>query len=296
MNYTIEEEWIHLQIDESCHGKTIVQWLEELYIGKKSRYFLFLNQDIVLDHQKATPTTQMISGQRLSLRIFQSEDIDFVPDNVPLSILYEDEFILAVSKPCGIIVHPDDKSKRNTLANAVAGYYQTTHQQHTVRYLHRLDENTSGIVLFSKCPFFQPWLDHQLAQKEIQRIYLAVVQKVLRPQEKWTVNQPIARDRHDSQKMRVSPTGKQAVTHFEVIKVNPNQHLSLLQCQLETGRTHQIRVHLAYQKTPLVNDSLYSAQMMQGRMMLHSWKCRYQHPLTHKIIEIEDKIPKEFLI
>ena len=294
MTLRIDTPWLRFSVSAEAEGQTIAELLAPWGCSKAARYKLEIEQKITLNGQPVRQSAKVKVGDELALKVFQQEEPDFVPWAIPVRILYEDELILAVSKPAGMIVHPDNKGKTGTLANAVAAYYLRTGQHCTVRPIHRLDEGTSGIVLFSKCPFFQPKLDQALARKQIARTYLAVVSGVMKPKDRLTLDKPIGRDRHNAKAYRISPTGKPAVTHVEVLRCRQKEKQTLVRCQLETGRTHQIRVHLASIQRPVVNDPLYNPRPVQGRMKLHAWKCAWTDLVSGRQVEITDEPETEF--
>lgn len=291
MDFRIENDV--LQLRYQGERMPCEQWLQQWHLSRPSRSRLFQQRQILIRDQPVLPQTLLQSGDWLTLRIFGPQAVDEKPWDYPLRIVAEDELILAVSKPSGIIVHSDGTGNPHTLAHAVAHYYLQSGQHCSVRPLHRLDEGTSGILLFCKCPFFQPWFDAQMAQKAISRTYLALVEGALPSGFTRTVSQPIGRDRHQAGKMRISATGKPAQTRFEVIRSWPRQRRSLLRCQLKTGRTHQIRVHLASLGHPVVGDRLYGKADAE-RLMLHSWQCRWQDPLRECVRQITDPPAPEF--
>ncbi len=194
------------------------------------------------------------------IKAFNPTPIDFVGEYMKLHIVYEDDLLLIVDKPSGIMVHPDSKEGLGTLSNGVARYYEENGMETSVRPLHRLDTETSGLVIFSKSPVLQPHFDALLAAKDIQRSYYAFVDGFYRKGQKVTIEKKIGRDRHNAKKRRVSESGEYAKTHVECLASNREANVSLVKCQLETGRTHQIRVHLESEKHPLISDPLYGTR------------------------------------
>lgn len=280
---------IHIEDDISINDL-----LEAYHISKKQRYLLYLNKQILVNKQPVAQNQPLNRGDELSIRIFIDEPIDFYEDELPLDVVYEDDVLLLVNKPAGMLVHPDHKDGHHTLANAVAHYYQKTHQQHTIRPIHRLDYETSGLVLFCKCSFFQPFLDAMLAEKKIARNYLAIVSGSMKPHVTRTIDAPIGSDRHVNNKYRISKSGKSAITHVTCLKENQRKKISLLECQLETGRTHQIRVHLASIQRPILADPIYGVPSSYiSRCALHAYKLTLLHPMSMKTMTFEILMPDD---
>lgn len=234
-------------------------------------------------------------GNRLRLRLFPDREAGFEPWWHPLDVLYEDDYCLVADKPAGLNVHPDGNgSGEGTLAGAVAFHYAATGQRVKVRHIHRLDRMTSGPVLYAKNDFAQAKLDEWMRQKQIDRTYVAVVRGIpAKPH--GTIRAPIGRDRHVSGKRRVSPGGDMAVTHYELVESFAAAGVSLLRLRLETGRTHQIRVHLSHIGHPIVGDGLYGESDPRiGRQALHGERLAFPHPLTGEPLEIFSPFPADF--
>ena len=189
-------------------------------------------------------------------------------------------------------IHLLRQNKDYTLNNTyVSYYYQQTHQDLPIRYLHRLDRDTTGLVMFCKCALLQPYFDALIASKEIKKTYLAIIQGHL-PKREMTIDLPIGQDRHSKNKMCISKTGKDALTHFKEIKTKGNY--TLIECQIETGRKHQIRVHLNSLHHPLIGDQLYGkSSPFINRMALHAYRLEFVHPLTYQTMIIECTLPKD---
>lgn len=268
--------------------------LTKYKISKKQRYLLYLNRQIFVNHLPVTQNKSLNKKDELAIQVFINELVDFNADELPLDVIYEDDVLLIVNKPAGMLVHPDHKEGHDTLANAVAHYFHITHQQHTIRPIHRLDYETSGLVLFCKCPFFQPFLDAMLAEKKIARNYQAIVSGAMKPQFTRTIDAPIGSDRHVNNKYRISKTGKNAVTHVTCLKENQRKKISLVECQLETGRTHQIRVHLASIQRAILSDPIYgSPSPLIDRCALHAYKLTLLHPMSMKTMSFEIEMPED---
>lgn len=266
-------------------GKSVREFLAYFKRSRKNIYLDFLNQRIQVNGNSIKEDYCLRQSDELV--VYKDENkIDFEPSLKRCEVLYEDDLLLAVHKEKGIIIHDD--SSNDALANQVAAYYLYSEQIHPVRYLHRLDRETSGIVLFSKELFFQPLLDEMMQKKEIHRCYYAWVKGKMKIGS-FTINKPIGKDRHVNGKMCISSTGKDAITHVEVIRSKGDY--TLVRCILETGRTHQIRVHLASIGHSIVNDELYGTRDVKySQMALWAYQLKFVHPITHESMCIEDNL------
>lgn len=230
-------------------------------------------------------------GKQLRLRLFPKERPGMPGDWMDLNVLYEDDFAIIVNKPSGIEIHPSQKGQRGTLANGLAAYYEATGQACRVRPVHRLDKETTGPVLFAKNELAHAKFDQAMREKKIDRLYIAVAEGIIE-QDKGVINKPIGQDRHHSTKRRVSETGDPAVTRFEV--VDRFAEHTLVRLRLETGRTHQIRVHLSSINHPIAGDGLYGGNRHYiKRQALHGEKLIWLHPWTGKRIETRAPLPED---
>ncbi len=214
-------------------------------------------------------------------------------EDIPLDILYEDEYFLAVNKPAGMVAHPVKHYQDGTLANALAYYLSRGTISRQVRLVHRLDKDTSGLVLVSLNPIVHQKLIEALQAKRIRKIYWALV--VGTPPETGTIDAPIAPDENVSSRHKVAPHGKEAVTHFRTLR-SWGQKASLVELELETGRTHQIRVHLAHLGHPLLGDFLYgipTAKDPINRQALHAKQLCFLHPVSGEEIQLEAPLPAD---
>ena len=285
MKYTRNENSIVIFPSQQYEKKSVRDFLDEYLISRKNRYLLLQNRQILLDGKPVTSDEQLIGSQPITLLI-PPEEPDWKPATAPCKVVYEDDFVYIVHKEPGCIIHgvADD----DTCLNAMAARYQLDHQiLSPVRPLHRLDKDTQGLVLYSKIPFFQPWLDSQLAEKQISRHYLAITRGRCKPHTKAVYKDRIGRDRHKNGVYRISKTGVEAVTRTECL-AEKNGYL-LFACELETGRTHQIRVHLAGHGFPIVNDPLYGTPSRDFRHMgLWADEITFRSPITRKKHRIHD--------
>ena len=217
---------------------------------------------------------------------------DITPEDLPLDIRYEDEWLLIINKPAGQLVHPTTKESSGTVGNALMHYFAAKGEAHAFHPVHRLDRDTSGLLLVAK----EPQIQYQLSPKgckNFQREYQAIIQGELTPAA-GLVDAPIARALPSIILRKVSPDGQSARTHYRTVKTNGQ--LSLIELQLETGRTHQIRVHMAHLGHPLLGDDLYGGNMDYiQRQALHAFRLSFKHPMTGEKLSITAPPPADFL-
>ena len=224
------------------------------------------------------------------------ENKEYVPskfkgENIPLDIVYEDEDIVIINKRSGMVVHPASGNYENTLVNALIYRYNLDDTNLRSGIVHRIDKDTSGLVIIAKNDKALELLTEMFKNKEIKKTYLAIVDGVIN-NKSGTINAPITRDVKDRKKMMVGKDGKNSITHFYVLKTfKNNTYLSL---NLETGRTHQIRVHMAYIGHPITNDKVYGKENTSFGQYLHASKLEFIHPITKKEIKVEAELPEEF--
>ena len=293
MKYKKNGEFIELIIDDKYVDKTILEFFQEYYQSKKLIHQLRMNQQIDLNQQsiKQNFHTILKTGDCLKFPFFLEEPIDFIPEDIPLEIVYEDDLILIINKPPHLEVHPSDKEGVGTLVNAVAFYYQQTKQNRRIRYIHRLDRDTTGLILFVKNYFLHSYYDALLKDRLIKRFYIAIVSSQPRKKQ-GIINLPIGRDRHHNQRQVVSKSGQTAITHYRVLKTFSDY--SLIECQLQTGRTHQIRVHMKAINCPIIGDTLYhEPSPLIKRQALHAYKITFPHAFTKELVTFEIDPPND---
>ncbi len=222
-------------------------------------------------------------------------EINIEKENIPLDIVYEDEYLLIINKKSGMVVHPAPGNYSGTLVNALLYKFDLdgVGEKNRPGIVHRIDKDTSGLLVVAKTEKALEVLSNMIKNKEVKREYIAIVDGVIN-HEKGTIDAPIGRDKKNRQKMAVTDeNGKNSITHFEVLKRFNNY--TLVKCILDTGRTHQIRVHFSYIKHPVTNDPLYGKEIIEGYgQFLHSKRINFTHPFTNKKIDIETDIPIEF--
>lgn len=231
-------------------------------------------------------------GSRLRLHLFPDEPQAGGEEWTDVDFLYEDDFCLVADKPAGMKVHPTAEGEKGTLLQAIAARLAAEGQRCRPRHIHRLDEDTTGPVLFAKYAWVQTILDARMREKSIGRTYVAVVQGKL-AKAKGRINAKIGKDRHHPTRRRVSSTGETAITLYERLETYSNA--SLVRLTLETGRTHQIRVHLSHLGHPLIGDVLYGGRRDAiGRQALHGEALAFPHPFTNELTQVLSPWPPDF--
>ena len=233
------------------------------------------------------PSDILLPGE--TIQVCWPIECNIVPSDLPLSIAFEDEWLMAVNKSAGMLVHPTVARETETLANAVIHYYNQQHLSLGFHPVHRLDRNTSGLLLIAK----QPNIQHQLinAQKNFSRIYLAVCHG--HPADmNGTINLPIGRCPDSIIQRQITPHGQTAITHYR--QLQKLQNTCLLELELDTGRTHQIRVHLSAIGHPLLGDTLYGSKSpLIQRQALHAARLQFHHPISGQLIVIHSPLPDD---
>ncbi len=264
---------------------------DTFHLGKKARHELRMSPELTLDgSDKPNWEGKLSAGQILTVPL-QKENAAKI-ESGPLEVSYEDDFILVLNKPAGVKTHPNSPNETGTLANFAAAYlmHDPTSSPFAV---HRLDQETSGLVLFAKNPLSLAAFSWQLEARNIHRTYLALVSG--KTPETLTIQEPIGTDRHHPNKMRISASGKNAITHLERLETYPND-TSLVRLKLETGRTHQIRVHLKSIGHPIIGDHLYGGAKLAKRTLLHAEELEFFHPFLNQMLVVKKEPPTDFTI
>ena len=282
-------------ITENDIPNTIQTFLQEKdYSSQVIKELKKMPESILIDGRWEYVRHELTAGETLTTRIQEtdiSEKIPPVPMN--LDIVYEDEDIMVINKPADMPIHPSLNNYYNSLANGLAWYFEKQGKPFIFRCVNRLDRDTSGLTIIAKHMLSAGILSSMVARREIHREYLAIVRGRIAP-ESGTIDAPICRvgdsiiERHvDFEK------GERAVTHYELAEYK-NGH-SLLSIHLETGRTHQIRVHMKYIGFPLIGDSLYNPEPLSGinRQALHSYRLQFVHPITRQAMEFVAPLPED---
>ncbi len=245
---------------------------------------------------KASYKTKL--GDEITIQKEEPKKVDIIAQDIPIEVLYEDEDIIVVNKPKGIVVHPANGNPDGTLVNAIMNLCGNSLSgiggEIRPGIIHRLDKDTSGVLIVAKNDMAHINISNQIKNRQTKKIYIALVRGVIKENEA-TIDMPIGRSKKDRKKMAVTKDGKEAVTHFKVLKRYDN--FTLLEIKIDTGRTHQIRVHLAEIGYPIVGDYVYSNGKnpfnVEGQM-LHAKQIEFVHPRTGEDMKIEAPIPKYF--
>ena len=293
-------EPILLQTSEEDRGTRLdaflARSLEEL---TRSAAAKAIEEGRVLVNGKAPSKSLKLTGnETIEFTPEEPAPIDAVPQDIPLTVVYEDDDVIVVNKPSGLVVHPAPGHPDGTLVNALLFHCGASLSGvgGALRpgIVHRIDRDTSGLIIAAKNDYAHQFLSAQLADHTLARTYECIVVGNLR-EDRGTVDAPIARDSRDRKRMAVVPGGRRAVTHWTVLARYPGY--THVQCRLETGRTHQIRVHMAYLGHPILGDTVYGAKKpvpgLTGQC-LHAVGLQFIHPRTKELVSLSCPLPGEF--
>lgn len=245
-----------------------------------------------VDGEAATARLKVKSGEAVDVTLTaRPVDSAFLPEAIALTVVHEDDDILVIDKPAGLVVHPGNGNWAGTMLNALLHHAPGARGLPRAGIVHRLDKDTSGLLVVAKTEAAQIDLVRQLQERTMKRTYLALARgRIARP---GSIEAPIGRHPTHRTRMAVVPGGKPALTHYRVRERLPAH--TLLECDLETGRTHQIRVHLASIGHPLEGDALYAGrgERLLGRQALHAWKLALRHPASGRIVRFESPLPAD---
>lgn len=281
------------QIDKDDHYDNILHVLKEQFLLSDRLITKLKKANKIYLNDLPTYTKKSVTvGDTVSVLIdFEEDNSNIVASNIPLDIIYEDDYLLVINKPANIAIHPSILHFDNSLSNGVKFYFDKLGLKKKIRIVNRLDRNTSGIVVFAKNEYIQECLIKQMKTKELKKEYLAIAKGILESKS-GTLNFPIARKEGSIIERTVSSDGDSAITHYDIVKEFNN--LSLVHIVLETGRTHQIRVHFSYIGHPILGDTLYgSPSELINRQALHSYKLTFIHPVTKKVLSLEAPLPND---
>jgi len=259
---------------------------------------------VLIDKKIMRPRDKIHGGERVEIQAEIEAQISASPENIPLEIVFEDEYLIIINKPAGLIVHPGAGNPQHTLMNALLHYDQKLEQVSRAGIVHRLDKDTSGLLVIARTPQSHTSLIQQLQARNIRREYVTIVSGVMTAG--GTIDQPIGRHPKHRTRMAVVKNGRSATTHYRIIR--KYRHHTQLQIILETGRTHQIRVHMAWRHYPIIGDPVYGTkkQLIKGmdsnlanivtsfpRQALHAHAIQLMHPHSDELMTWEVSIPED---
>ena len=283
----------HYQITENEQNTTVLDFLRKKGFSRHILSSMKADKEaLTRNGQRIGGREHLLAGDHFRVRLLETVDSDgIVPVSMPLSILYEDEDILVVNKPADMPVHPSLGNYTNTLANGVAAYLETKGESCPFRCINRLDRDTSGALILAKNALSAAILSVQMRNRQISRTYLAIVEGI--PRQSGTISAPISRAADSVIERRIDfENGESAITHYQLLEVKNNH--SLLEIHLETGRTHQIRVHMGYIGHPLPADYLYNPVYDTfKRQPLHSLQLKFCHPITGTPMCLMAPVPED---
>ena len=287
LNYTIQDEKGRLD-------KVLTEVFSQF---SRSQIQGWLKDERVTVNEEVTRANYKVKqGDKIEINRPEPRVIEAVAQDIPLDVIYEDDEVMVINKPQGMVVHPSAGHPDGTLVNALMNHsdkLSTINDVIRPGIVHRIDKDTSGLLMVAKNDEAHLFLADQLKERKALRKYVALVHGVI-PHDKGTITAPIGRSKDNRQKQAVVKDGKLAVTHFEVLE--RFSEFTLVECQLETGRTHQIRVHMNYIEFPIAGDPLYGPRKtLQGDgQFLHAKTLGFEHPKTHEVMTFSSDLPEVF--
>lgn len=254
--------------------------------------------DVQVNGVKKKLSYKVQVGDNITIHIPEVKETNLKPQEIPIEVIYEDDDIIVVNKPKGLVVHPANGNPDGTLVNAIMAICKESLSgiggELRPGIVHRLDKDTSGLLIVAKNDKAHIAMSEQIKDRKVKKIYIALVRGVI-GEDEATIDMPIGRSTKDRKKMAVTKNGKQAITHFRVLKRYPKY--TLLEIKIDTGRTHQIRVHMAEVGHPVIGDTVYSNGKnsfgVEGQM-LHARSLEFAHPITGKTMHLIAELPQYF--
>ncbi|MFP3881010.1 MAG: RluA family pseudouridine synthase [Actinomycetota bacterium] len=288
---------VELQVPDALDGSRVDKAIAELFDVSRAVASGVVEEGVLVDGSEAAASDRVRAGQVIVCRR-PKDTMRLAPEAVDFEIVYEDQSVIVVDKPAGVVVHPGSGRTSGTLAAGLLDRYPELEGVGAADrwgLVHRLDKDTSGVIVVARTSVAFDQLTAELRRREIERVYVALVEgRMSAPT--GTVDAPIGRDPSRPTRRAVVPGGKHARTHYEVVRYYQESDVSLLEVRLETGRTHQIRVHLAAIDHPVAGDATYGAtrrDLTVPRTFLHAAKVAFTHPTTGKRLEVEAPLPAD---
>ena len=291
--FIVENEETGKRIDAYLAGK-------DEDISRVAVQRLIKEEKILVNDKKVKASYKVQEGDSITVEEEQAKEIELKAQNIPVEIIYEDKDIIVVNKPKGLVVHPGSGNPDGTLVNSLMNICKDSLSgiggEIRPGIVHRLDKDTSGILVVAKNDKSHINLSEQIKNHEVEKTYIALVRGLVKENEA-VINMPIGRSQKDRKKMAVVQNGKNAITNFKVLERYTQDNCTLLEVKIETGRTHQIRVHLAQIGYPVIGDCVYSNGKnkwgIKGQC-LHSKSLKFKHPITGEKMFLEAKLPEYF--
>ena len=279
----------YINEDENLTLKEVL--LDKLNFSVRSLSKMKRYKTVKVNNEYIRPSDKINKGDLIEVKI-EENMAEFKPQDLNLPILYDDFDIIMVNKPPFMVVHPTKSHYENTIANGVTHYIMEKDEKVKIRFVNRLDMNTSGLVIVAKNPYAQFVLSSDMKEDKVEKMYIAVVKGMVK-EDFGTINEPIYRPTDDSVKRIVHEDGQPSVTHFEVIE--RLKDATVLKLKLETGRTHQIRVHLNHIGHGIIGDELYGYvdESLINRQALHAFSLKFKQPRTREDLEFKAPLPRD---
>ena len=288
-------------VEKEEEGKRIDAYLAKKEdISREHVQRIIKEENILVNGKNTKPAYKVQKNDKISLEEEQPKEIELKAQEIPIEIIYQDDDIIVVNKPKGMVVHPGNGNPDGTLVNSLMAICKDSLSgiggEIRPGIVHRLDKDTSGVLVVAKNDKAHINLSNQIKNHEVEKTYIALVRGIVKENEA-TINMPIGRNKNDRKKMAVEKDGKEAITNFKVLERYPKDNCTLLEVKIETGRTHQIRVHLSHIGYPVIGDEVYSNGKnkwgIKGQC-LHAKKLKFKHPITGKEMEFEAELPDYF--
>ena len=287
-----------IKVELEVFGERIDSFLaKRLDLTRTRVQELIKSEQVKVNNKKIKSSYKIEENDEIEVIIPEIEEVEIMPEDIKIDIVFEDKDIAIINKQAGLVVHPAQGHYSGTLVNAILYHIKDLsgiNGEIRPGIVHRLDKDTSGLIIIAKNDKAYLELTNMFQNKEIKKTYLAIVKGKLNKKKGRIVTQ-IGRDRNDRKKMAVLDSltqGKNAITNFKVI--DQNEKFSLLKVDIETGRTHQIRVHMKYMGYPILGDAVYGRPDSEKRQMLHAYKLEFLHPITKEKMEIIAELPDDF--
>ena len=275
-----------IKIDAKKENKTIRELLLGFHLGKEKIYFYEMNKAFYVNGNNVNEWYRLQKDDVLEISL--NENIDDAPIPSDLDVVFEDDYVMIVNKPRGILIHGDGNKKNLTLSNMVANYYKKYRLKRKIRICNRLDVETEGLVIVAKDDVTEAYINNLLSERKIEKRYYAAVYNRFSKKE-GLINLAIGKNLHKNNQMIVYKKGKEAITEYKVLV---NNKISLVDVNLITGRTHQIRVHFSHLNHPLVGDNIYGLENENYPLALQAYLIKFDHPFFDSKINVKIEMSK----